>query len=161
MAIHQTKGKTDEWYTPKYIFDALEVSYFDLDVAHPCQKTFVPALNFYTEDSLNKEWFGFVWMNPPWCKTKSKINWIKKFINHANGLALMPDSTSSEWWQYFAKNSDAVLFTSKRVCFIKPDNTKGDSPANGTTLFAIGEKAVRALKQAEKNKLGIFLKTHL
>ena len=38
-------GKSDEWYTPKYIFDALGVI-FDLDVARPANAdTFVPCRN--------------------------------------------------------------------------------------------------------------------
>lgn len=156
MGIHESKGKSDEWYTPKYIFDALEVE-FDLDVAHPDKKTFVPTKNFYTNNSLEKEWSGFIWMNPPWCDIKSKKKWIEKFIKHGNGLALMPDSTSSDWWQYLCNNSDCILFTSKRVRFIKIDGTSGDSPANGTTLFAIGEKATEALLNAQKNGLGICL----
>lgn len=31
---HEAAGKSDEWYTPKYIFDALN-TWFDLDVAAP------------------------------------------------------------------------------------------------------------------------------
>lgn len=153
MGKHETKGQSDEWYTPKYIFDALEVE-FDLDVAHPYCKTNVPAKQLIHEDSLSLVWNGFVWMNPPWCNTKDKKKWIDKFIQHGNGLALMPDSTSADWWQYFSNNSDAVLFTKTRVRFIKADGTIGDNPANGTTLFAIGERAINALRMAEKNGLG-------
>ncbi|KQS45940.1 hypothetical protein ASG38_15130 [Flavobacterium sp. Leaf359] len=153
MAIHEAKGKSDEWYTPKYVFDALEIE-FDLDVASPVQKTDVPCGDIITSNSLEKDWFGFVWMNPPWCSTKDKMGWIVKFVKHGKGIGLMPDSTSSEWWQYFANNCDALLFTNHRIKFIRPDGTKGDNPANGTTLFAISEKAVNALKKAEENGLG-------
>lgn len=60
-------GQTDEWYTPRYIFDALEVDYFDVDVAAPNDRTFchVPAKKFITSDSLNQQLSGYVWMNPP------------------------------------------------------------------------------------------------
>jgi hypothetical protein len=153
MAIHEIKGKSDEWYTPKYIFEALGVQ-FDLDVASPKQETFVPAKQFITEESLKKEWKGFVWMNPPWCNTKSKMDWIKKFIIHGNGIGLMPDSTSAEWWQFFADNSDAILQTNHRIKFYKPDGSTGDNPANGTTLFAKGIMAVEGLLNAEKKGLG-------
>lgn len=153
MAIHETKGKSDEWYTPKYIFDAMNVI-FDLDVAHPKIETCVPAKSIITENSLEKDWQGFIWMNPPWCSTKDKKKWIDKFIEHGNGVALMPDSTSADWWQYLAHNSYSVLFTNTRVKFIKPDGTTGDNPANGTCLFAIGQKAIKALRQAEENGLG-------
>lgn len=98
MGVHEKLGNSDEWYTPKYIFDALN-TWFDLDVAHPKGKsTHVPASNYITEDSLEKEWNGFIWMNPPWCNTKEKLSWVEKFISHSNGIALMPDSTSANWW---------------------------------------------------------------
>jgi len=153
MGIHETKGASDEWYTPKYIFDAMNVQ-FDLDVAHPDIETCVPANHIITENSLESEWFGFVWMNPPWCSTKDKRKWIDKFISHGNVVCLMPDSTSSDWWQHLANNSDGVLFTKSRVKFIKPDGTTGDNPANGTSLFAIGSQGIEAIRRAEKNGLG-------
>jgi hypothetical protein len=34
MAAYEAAGESDEWYTPKYIFDALGLR-FDLDVAAP------------------------------------------------------------------------------------------------------------------------------
>lgn len=155
MGIHEAKGQSDEWYTPKYIFDALQTN-FDLDVCAPLDRTYcnVPAKQFITEDSLTKEWNGFVWMNPPWSSTKEKIKWISKFINHGNGIALMPDSTSAEWWQFLSKKTDGVLFTEKRVRFIKPDGSTGDNPANGTSLFAIGDKGLESLINSQINGLG-------
>jgi phage N-6-adenine-methyltransferase len=155
VAIHEKQGQSDEWYTPKYIFEALGVE-FDLDVASPLQRTNVPCNNMITSNSLQKQWFGFVWMNPPWCSTIDKMNWVVKFCNHGNGIALMPDSTSTVWWQYFAANCEAILQTNHRIKFIKPDGKTGNNPANGTTLFAIGEKAVSALVNAEKKGLGIL-----
>lgn len=152
---HETKGKSNEWYTPKFIFDALNCV-FDLDVACPKDTTFisVPAGAFINENSLEKEWFGFIWMNPPFGDRKTKASWINKFIKHGNGIALFPDRTSASWWQLLAENSDAHLFTKSRVCFIKPNGNNGSQPANGTTLFAIGSKGVQALINAEKNGLG-------
>lgn len=46
---HEALGKSYEWYTPKYIFDALSLV-FDLDVASPEQETFVRADNKYTKN---------------------------------------------------------------------------------------------------------------
>lgn len=157
MPIHEQLGKSDEWYTPKYIFDALN-SQFDLDVASPVDRTYshVPAKNFITEDSLNKEWNGFVWMNPPFGGRNAIRLWLEKLINHGNGIALTPDRSSTEWWQYAAKNCDLLLQVEGKIKFIKPDGTTGDSPANGTTLFAFGPDACGALMRAEKS-LGICL----
>lgn len=154
---HEAIVKSNEWYTPEYIFKALEVK-FQLDVASPEDRTFcsVPSSNFLTpqEDGLKTGWFGFVWMNPPFGNQKQKLEWIQKFIEHGNGIALMPDRTSASWWQFFAKNCNAVLFVDGKIKFIKPNGLKGENPGNGTTLFAIGSKAIEALKKAEKNGLG-------
>ena len=51
MALHENSvGMTDEWYTPKYVFDALGCK-FDLDVAHPGngKASWVPASEYITE----------------------------------------------------------------------------------------------------------------
>ena len=154
---HEAPVKSNEWYTPKYIFEALDVK-FNLDVASPKDRTYchVPATRFFDsdQDGLNTAWLGFVWMNPPFGYQKIKYQWIHKFLSHGNGVALMPDRTSAPWWQYFAKSCDAILFVDGKIKFIKPDGTLGESPGNGTTLFAVGSKAIEALENAEKNGLG-------
>lgn len=67
MALHeQCVGKTDEWYTPPYVFDALGCE-FAVDVSSPGREItpWIPAKEFITENSLSKSWDGFAWMNPP------------------------------------------------------------------------------------------------
>lgn len=155
MGTHERIGATDEWYTPKYIFDALGET-FDLDVAHPLCATNVPAKRLITECSLEMEWSGFIWMNPPFGGRNGLVHWIEKFFAHANGIALFPDRTSAPWFQNAAKEADAVLFMSPRVKFIRADGTIGKSPANGTVLMAAGDRAVAALRRAE-SKLGIVM----
>lgn len=156
---HEKLGLTDEWYTPKYIFDALECE-FDLDVASPVQETFVPAINKITENSLDLEWNGFVWCNAPFGGRNGLIPWNKKFISHNNGIELTPDRTSAEWWQHLSEQTDAVLILKHKVKFIKPNGATGNNPSNGTTLFASGYKAIEAFKNAERNKLGKLYYNH-
>lgn len=154
---HESVVKSNEWYTPEYIFEALGVI-FDLDVASPEDRTHcsVPAGAYYTEGSLQREWYGFVWMNPPYGNQKEKYKWIKKFLSHGNGIALMPDRTSAPWWQFFSRHSDAVLFVDGKIKFIRPDGTKGESPGNGTTLFAVGSDGIQALLDAQAKGLGRY-----
>lgn len=159
MAMHEQSGKSNEWYTPKYIFDALNVN-FDVDVASPIDRAFcfVPAKNFIVKNSLNVSWNGFIWMNPPFGNMKNKFLWLNKFIDHGNGIALTPDRTSAPWWQYTAENTDAVLFVSGKIKFISPDGRLGESPSTGTTLFGLGENAIYALENAKRYGLGILYK---
>lgn len=161
MGHHETIGKSDEWYTPLYLFKALGCT-FDMDVASPVDRTYcnVPAIEFITENSLSKEWKGFIWMNPPFGGRGNKEKWLDKFFMHNNGIALTPDRTSAPWWQKAVKKCDALLLVDGKIKFIRPDGSIPPHPGNGTTLFAVGKKAVDALYEAQRNKLGVVLKMY-
>lgn len=158
MAQHESAGKSDEWYTPKYIFDALGCE-FDLDAAAPEDTSglHVPAKHFISSGSLEKEWFGFVWLNPPFGARNSKSAWLDKMYTCGNGIVLVPDRSSAPWWQKAAKKCDSLLMVSKKIKFQRPDGSYGKSPSTGTTFFAYGPKGVEALFRAEKKGLGIAL----
>lgn len=161
MAIHESAGKSDEWYTPKYVFDAMGAE-FDLDVASPMDRSLscVPANNFICDNSLNVEWNGFVWCNPPFGGRNGLLPWIEKMIKHNNGILLTPDRTSAPWWQYCADSSYCHLQVNGKIKFIRGhgNELKDTHPGNGTTLFAFGYEAARHLILADKNKLGICFK---
>lgn len=147
MSHWERAGKSNEWYTPKFIFDELGCK-FDLDVAAPNDgPRHVPALKWFSTDSLSKDWSGFVWMNPPFEGRNGLEPWLNKFVNHGNGIALTPDRTSAPWFQKFALRMDILLFMPK-VKFERPDGTLGRSPSNGTCLMAIGQRGNLALRRA-------------
>lgn len=158
MALHeQCLGATDEWYTPSYVFDALGCI-FDLDVASPePPNPWIPAHRFITADSLTSPWDGFVWMNPPFGGRNGLVPWLDKFFSHGNGVALTPDRTSAPWWQTYATKADCILFVAGKIKFIGADGKPGNSPAQGTTLMAIGERGCAALRQAASNQLGLLM----
>lgn len=92
MAIHeQSIGKTDEWYTPPHVFDALGCE-FSVDVASPgaAITPWIPARRFVKAQSLERDWrdWGFIWMNPPFGKRMGIVPWLEKFFAHGNGVAL-------------------------------------------------------------------------
>lgn len=148
-------GASDEWYTPKYIFDALGCS-FDVDVAHPGDVTcHVPAARWITRDALTHEWAGFVWMNPPFGGRNSLSPWLEKFFCHGNGIALTPDRTSAPWFREAWQRAVLVLFMPK-VKFLRPDGSLGKQPSNGTTLWAAGPRGEMALRVAASRGLGIL-----
>lgn len=150
-------GATDEWYTPAYIFQALGER-FDLDVAAPPQGgPHVPCDRWISESSLLLAWNGFVWMNPPFGGRNGIEPWLDRFFSHGNGIALMTDRTSAGWFQVAAKQSDAILFTAKKVRFHRPDGSLGVAPANGTAIMAAGERAKLALLRADAAGLGICM----
>ena len=160
MALHeQCVGATDEWYTPPHVFNALGCSY-DMDVASPGQSVtpWIPALEFLQSDSLEQEWRGFVWMNPPFGPRNGIVPWLRKFFLHGNGIALVPDRTSAPWWQMFARESDAILFVSPKLKFIGADGKPGKSPAQGTCLLGAGRGALEPRHRAAAEQLGVVLK---
>ncbi len=165
MSAWETNGATDEWYTPRFIFEALGCDYarmgaglyFDLDVAPakwgrgcvPATRTMVDSLNPHSA------WFGFVWMNPPFGGRNAVIPWLDKFFAHGNGIALTPDRTSAPWfWDAWAK-ANLVMFT-RKIRFIRPDGSEGKSPSCGTALWASGERGIEALLCAADRGLGIL-----
>jgi hypothetical protein len=151
--------KSDDWYTPKYVFDALQCR-FDLDVSAPIEgPRHVPAARWLWECGLEQEWSGFVWMNPPFGHQSTKRAWLSKFIDHGNGVALLPDRTSAPWWQWAAPQMDALLFVSPKIKFERPDGSIGEQPGTGTVLMALGDDAVRALHRATTAGLGIVAKS--
>ena len=150
MAAYEAAGETDEWYTPAYIFEALGER-FDLDVASPPSGPLhVPADRWYSEESLSRPWAGFVWMNPPFGHQSTKRLWLRRFFDHGDGIALLPDRTSAPWWQEAAPLASAVLFVSPKVKFIRPDGSIGAQPGTGTTLLAAGARGADALVRADR-----------
>lgn len=160
MALHeQSVGASSDWRTPAYIFEALGCE-FDVDVASPgAERTpWIPARSFITRDSLNVEWRGFAWMNPPFGGRGELVPWLKKFCEHSDGIALVPDRTSAPWWQRYAPCAELILFVAPKIKFLDVNGTPGRSPAQGTCLLAIGERGCAALERAAERGLGILMR---
>lgn len=156
MGYWESNGASDEWWTPKYIFDALGET-FDTDVAAPYGGApHVPTRAHICQHSLEKVWRGFCWCNPPFGGRNGIVPWLDKFFRHGRGIALTPDRTSATWWQDAARKADATLFIHGKVKFERPDGSVGKAPSNGTTLFAAGPRGVTALRRAAPT-LGILM----
>ncbi len=145
----QGVGLSDEWYTPPAVFQVLQCE-FDMDVASPGAEIvwWIPAREHITAGSLQREWSGFVWMNPPFGGRGSLVPWLQKFVRHGNGICLVPDRTSAPWWQECAPRMGQILFVSPKLRFIRGDGKKADCPAQGTCLMSVGERGYEALQRA-------------
>jgi site-specific DNA-adenine methylase len=145
---------SQEWYTPPYIFDALGC-WFDLDPASPgCDVVpWVPANTHYTTEGLERPWGGFVWLNPPYGRDRLPA-WVEKFAEHGNGIILVPERTSTEWWQGLSSRADMILFVNKKIPFISGDGRKAGAAAIGSCLVAIGKAGVAGLRRAHNEGLG-------
>jgi DNA N-6-adenine-methyltransferase (Dam) len=149
---------TVEWYTPPEIFEAMEAE-FDLDVASPGANIvpWIPAKRHLTkkDNGLVADWSdAFCWMNPPYGLRNGIAEWIDKFVQHGNGVAIAPDFTSTEWWHALTERADIIMFVRPKIYFL-PKREDGRTNSLGSTLVAIGERGVQALRNAERNGRGL------
>lgn len=103
----QEAKTSDDYYTPKWIFDAMGLE-FDLDVAAPPGGVpWLPAKRWFTkaDDGLSREWRGRVWMNPPYSETTA---WAHRWLEHGHGVALMPNAKSA-WHIDVWGGADAIV----------------------------------------------------
>lgn len=138
----QVGATSDDYYTPKWLFDALSVE-FDLDVACPPNgPLFTPAKHWYTQetDGLLNPWFGNVWMNPPYSNPSL---WVHKFINHGNGIALLPFA-KSKWCQALWDSSASMVYV-RAISFERSDMNVISQAPFSLGLWAFGKNNVKAL----------------
>jgi hypothetical protein len=153
-----------EWFTPKWIFDSMPGVVFDLDpAAPPGGVPWVPVRCHYSkeDDGLSRPWHGFCWLNPPYgIRTNRMLEWIDRFVAHDNGILFTSANSYCRWWQALSRQADAVLLIQGYVNAVDGLNIDRKSRASfGSCMFAMGERAVAALRLAEDNGLGT-LHTH-
>lgn len=137
-----------EWNTPsEYIGAAREaLGGIDLDPAsnHIAQKT-VRAERYFTklDDGLAHDWFGTVWLNPPY-RMPDIQRFVQKLLLHVGAgdvpraILLTNNATDAKWWHDAADAASVVLFTRGRISFLTGTGEPGN-PTNGQTLFYFGD----------------------
>ena len=151
MEHENQTGESDEWYTPRWIFNAFNCT-FDLDPFSPSHNHWTPAKEFYTkeDDGMTKDWEGkFVYVNPPFKGRNGHVPALEKFIENNNGIACVRAYTSAAWFHEYATKADCLLFPKGKTKFIRPDGTTGNSPGSGIVLVGMGEKALNVLRNCE------------
>lgn len=139
----------NEWYTPsKYIEAARKVmGEIDLDPASSdIANKIVEAGVYYTleENGLGKEWFGRVWMNPPYsgdlisdfCE-KLCIHFYHNEITEA--IVLVNNATETIWFQGMLNWASAVCFPKGRVKFIDVEGNPTGAPLQGQAILYFGD----------------------
>ena len=141
------EGSTNTWFTPQYIIETLGP--FDLD---PCTQSFRPfdtASLHVCEDfgdcGLSKDWYGRVWLNPPY--GKAILKWLKKLSTHGNGIALVFSRTETGWGQEMIAQADAVNFIKGRIAFVRDNGKPSTNAGTGSMLLAFGSENIEAIKR--------------
>ena len=139
----------DEYYTPKWIFDELNLG-FDLDPCSPGKhKSNSPAIVHYSfpQNGLELPWRGRVWLNPPYSKPTP---WVDKFIENGNGVALLLTS-KAKWFHKLWDASDKIM--------LLPPNLKFEHQGQEAqiqfqcALFAIGQECSDALNNFKLGRI--------
>lgn len=147
---HQSsRMQTSTWLTPPHILQAL--GSFDLDPCASLNRPWDTALHHYTiaDDGLSKDWFGRVWLNPPYGNQMGV--WLKKMAEHMDGVTLIFARTETKvFQQYIFEKADSILFIKNRLTFYtadgKPGRANGGAPS---VLVAYGEKNIAAIDDSE------------
>ncbi len=156
MAEHEPCiGGSDDWYTPRSSFDAHGLT-FDLDAFSPGPGHWVPARHIHTkaDDGLAQPWRGIVFCNPPFGGRNGHVPWMRRFLEHGNGILLVRAYTSSAWFHTWATRAETMLFPRGKTKFVRPDGSVGTSPGHGVVLLGMGEVANLALR---RSGLGLFV----
>lgn len=118
----------DRWETPQRIYDKLNDEFgFTLDPC--CEAKTAKCEKYYTEadDGLSQCWAGEIaFVNPPYSR-RNIDKWIKKcykesgafkLSNYSLVVALLPVSTSSDWFHKYIIGKAEIRFVNKRIRFI-------------------------------------------
>lgn len=110
---------TNEWETPKALFDTLNKEFnFTLDAAASAQNK---KLDNYLSDSLNVPWPGRVFLNPPY--GKGLASFISKAYRESQTNAevvvcLIPARTDTSYWHDFVMNAAEIRLIRGRIKFL-------------------------------------------
>jgi hypothetical protein len=147
---HKNIGDNDEHYTQPWVFERLGLT-FDLDVCAPLEGVaWIPARSHYSieQDALSQPWIGRVWMNPPYSKPAP---WVDKFIEHGNGIALLP-VTRGMWFDKIWESADALVIDKYNNKFTRPDGSQ-KSITFRTVFVALGQENADALHRLKIGKV--------
>lgn len=139
--VHQT-SKTPEWYTPDTIINQVIKLYSTIDL-DPCTNSKtnpnVKADAYFdiSDDGLNQNWFGSVYVNPPYGREVGK--WVDKCIEEYTNkrvdeiILLVPARVDTKW---FAKIANYYWCSvSGRLKFKSPTGNSDPAPFPSAIIY--------------------------
>ena len=111
---------TDEWNTPKSLFEELDKEFlFDSD---PC-----PGKIRLKDNITNNQWLKRVFVNPPFSEISK---WVKdcyehSILNNAIVVMLIPSRTDTRYWHDYVMKAKEIRFIKGRLKF---NDGKGSAP---------------------------------
>jgi DNA N-6-adenine-methyltransferase (Dam) len=144
------EGRTDEWWTPPEVFEALGLK-FNLDPCAPPagEALWLPVKRRYTreDDGLSLPWRGRVWLNPPYGREAGK--WVQRLAEHGHGIALVFSRTDVRWWHAAVPSATAICFIRGRLTFIAGAGQSAPGNSGGpSALVAYGDDCAKAIAES-------------
>ncbi len=132
------QGDKDEWLTPPTLIARLGA--FDLAPCSPIVRPWPTATRHLTieDDGLKTEWGEGdvrVWLNNPY-GAKSSPRWMRKMVEHGNGIALIFARTETVTFDLAWPNASAYLFLARRLKFFHVDGKEGACATSPSVLIA-------------------------
>jgi hypothetical protein len=131
---HSANMRTDEWLTPPEILKPLGV--FDLDPCAPINRPWSTARYHYSilDNGLIREWFGRVWLNPPYGRELGR--WMYKMRDHKNGIALIFARTeTADFFNYVWGVAESIFFIKKRLHFYSVDGKRAKANSGAPSVL--------------------------
>jgi len=146
MKSQQIK-KNNEWIPPLWILKAL--GEFDLNPCTPTVRPWSTSKYHYYLGGLDKDWFGRVFLNPPF-ERYERPKWMKKMALHGNGIILLPATMETQAFKdHVWGKCDGILILSRRPHFYYTDGTKATANSGcGFVLVAYGKSNFEILKRS-------------
>lgn len=155
-------SKDDEWYTPAVYIEAARsvMGSIDLDPAsNDFANETVNAKTYYTEetDGLVQEWFGNIWMNPPYSSALVP-RFADKLVesDFEQAVILVNNATETAWFEKLVSRASAIVFHKGRIKFVKRDGEHG-TPLQGQAFIYYGDRPERFLEIFSKFGWGAYL----
>ncbi len=146
-SFERCKETKVEWLTPPEL--VIQLGEFDLDPCSPINAPFLHAKNNFTisDDGLSKDWFGRVYLNPPYGRGMEL--WLEKLKFHGNGIALIFARTETKcFFEHIWNDADAILFVKGRIRFYHISGVQAGTPGAPSVFIAYGKENALALKNS-------------
>jgi len=139
-----------EWYTPaEYIQMARQVmGSIDTDPASSeAANVVIEAERYYSQDNdgLEAEWWGNVWMNPPYAAgvvSQFTAKLVAEVIagRCTQAIVLLNNATDTKWFADLVQLAAAVCFKTGRIAFVNTEGEAVAGAAQGQVFLYFGRR---------------------
>jgi site-specific DNA-methyltransferase (adenine-specific) len=132
MPAYIPKSKTDNWQTPKELYDSLNKEFnFDCD---PCPINYTNN----SPDGLLIEWGKSTFCNPPYSKTKLFIKKAYEEWKKGKNIVLLINAiTDTIAFHKYIYNQAEIRFIKGRIKFINPEKPELKTPNVRPSMIVI------------------------